>query len=621
MGKLNTVRGKLLAVLIPVIVVAGILNAAYMFWTTTADLKANNQQTLTTFENLLNQSLSSKAQDLAMSVELALNDDAVVSAFADRDRQRLSELTLPLYRQRLKPEYGIQQFHFHLPNAQSFFRAHKPGKHGDDLSGFRNTVLAANEGQAVKGLEVGRGGLGMRVVYPVEHDGDHVGSVELGASAMSIFRSAAEQTGVQFAVGVKEAVFEDAGRFEGQSSDRVRGDTIYFTYSGDRARSALEALPAGDPGEYVALEGRTYRVERLPLTDYSDERVGSILAFKDVTAGWTAAERQVWIQGVSVVGAIVLVLALLSVLTSRIIVQPIRRMQEGLEAIASGSGDLTRRLTLDGRDEVAEAADAFNHLMEKLQGQMQDNRAHSQQLASASEELTTSAGGLQESAQNQSQRVDEVSQSIQEVNGVVQDVANNISEVSQAAGQVNQQAQRGNEATQKASEQMASLRSTTDDVNQISETIQSIAKKTDLLALNAAIEAANAGEAGQGFAVVADEVRKLAEQTSTATSQIGDILKQFHARVDENTTTMNEVTDAMEGIRQQAESTDEKANQIASAAEELAATMSETTDNLGEIREAADSVTSSVEEIHQAASQVDHMARELAEISQQFRLE
>jgi methyl-accepting chemotaxis protein len=299
--------------------------------------------------------------------------------------------------------------------------------------------------------------------------------------------------------------------------------------------------------------------------------------------------------------------------------RPIKALRQEMARIADN--DLSQAVAQTESTELGDLQAATEEMRITLNSQMRSNREQSNQLAAASEELNASAGGLAESAEAQSKRSEEVSGSVQEVNKVVQDVANNISEVSDAAGKVNQQAQDGNKSAERASKQMEELKATTESVDQITGTIQDIAKKTDLLALNAAIEAANAGEQGKGFAVVADEVRQLAEQTSTATGEINGILEKFRNQVDESTSTMEQLSGAMETIRSQAESTDQMANQIASAAEELAATMSETTDNLGEIQQTADAVTDSVEQIRQAAGQVDQMARQLAEIVQEFQLQ
>jgi len=315
------------------------------------------------------------------------------------------------------------------------------------------------------------------------------------------------------------------------------------------------------------------------------------------------------------------ILAVISLFIRRFVSRPLDRMQTGMETVSAGQGDLTQRLETRTTDETGQVARAFNGLMDKFQSQMRTSQEQSNQLAAASEELTASAEGLETTAGDQAERVDRTANSIQEVNQVVQDVANNIAEVSTAAGQVDTDSQSGSEAVAKAGQQMAQLKETTEDAHKITTTIHSITKKTDLLALNAAIEAANAGEAGEGFAVVADEVRKLADQTSRATDEIGTILQRFQSQVDENATTLEELTNVMGEIRHHAEHTNQMANQIAAAAEEMAATMGETADNLGEMDSAAQSVTDSVSQIRGAADEVDNLARQLGEVVARFRLE
>ncbi|MFN2312148.1 MAG: cache domain-containing protein, partial [Spirochaetia bacterium] len=125
-------------------------------------------------------SVESELAYLSLAVRTLTENPEISAQFAEQNRAELLDM-LEGYNRDLMATYGIAQFQFHVPPATSFLRYHAPQNFGDDLSSFRATVVEANSQQRpVVGLEVGRGGPGMRVVYPVFHDGEHIGSVEFG---------------------------------------------------------------------------------------------------------------------------------------------------------------------------------------------------------------------------------------------------------------------------------------------------------------------------------------------------------------------------------------------------------------------------------------------------------
>ena len=78
-----------------------------------------------------------------------------------------------------------------------------------------------------------------------------------------------------------------------------------------------------------------------------------------------------------------------------------------------------------------------------------------------------------------------------------------------------------------------------DQVCRISDTINSIAKTTNMLALNASIEAEHAGEAGRTFAVVAAEIKKLSLDSRSAAQQITGTVNSLSSEADKLTDEIN----------------------------------------------------------------------------------
>jgi methyl-accepting chemotaxis protein len=256
----------------------------------------------------------------------------------------------------------------------------------------------------------------------------------------------------------------------------------------------------------------------------------------------------IWITCLVALGAVFIVGSILS----NNIVQPLNRSVQMLRDIASGGGDLTRRLNIRSQDEMGTQASWFNMLLEKLQGMVREIKEHADELTDVSRRISlvstntaSLAGGMKQTAQNSTQFIQKVSSSLhsamassEETSEAVRNIAAALEEMSVAINEVAKNCQheseiamRANEKTRKAAADISALEEMTKEIGTITGLIQDIADKTNLLALNAAIQAASAGEAGRGFSVVANEVKELARQTSSATKEIDSQIQKIRETV------------------------------------------------------------------------------------------
>ncbi len=242
------------------------------------------------------------------------------------------------------------------------------------------------------------------------------------------------------------------------------------------------------------------------------------------------------------------------------------------------------------------------------------------QTASSAEELATKVEQVSHGANEQKERVISTSVAMEEMNATVIEVSQNAAKAHIQAEKTQEKAREGaglveevvgaignvNTVSSQLSENMKSLGKQAEDIGSVMSVISDIADQTNLLALNAAIEAARAGEAGRGFAVVADEVRKLAEKTMSATTEVGNSIRNIQQSTSVNITHFDKARDLINSATELANTSGQALAEIRNLAEDNA-------DLIAVIATAAEEQSATSEEITLSVTEVNHIASTIAE--------
>ena len=282
--------------------------------------------------------ISIEKRDLSMAAKLLLHDKTVLKLFVEQKRSDLLDYLLPIYQNELKKNFGIKQFQFHLPPATSFLRLHKPGKFGDDLSSFRKTVVEANSKQKIiSGLEVGRGGLGMRLVYPLHFEGKHIGTMEFGTDFNEILKRIAKKVGGTFAIGVSQDVFKKAGRFNNSDNDFIKDNLVFYSFSDDSAKELLKDFSINSGVKFIEKGNKEYAVVSTPIEDYSNSKIGFVTFFKDETELINNNTQNIIIGALLPLFMATIVLTLLVVIINKKLTKPLYELVSYTEELGTGN--------------------------------------------------------------------------------------------------------------------------------------------------------------------------------------------------------------------------------------------------------------------------------------------
>lgn len=408
----------------------------------------------------------------------------------------------------------------------------------------------------------------------------------------------------------------------------------------DMAKRVMELSAKGDKQAAIELFAKEATKTRSGATDAMEK----IAVFNAKHANELAVDGEnAYKSTLTIVGTVALLMifavGVTGYMIGRSIVKPVHAMKDSMLEVIT-TLDFTKRIDAGSKDEIGQAAKAYNALLDRLHANFRQIKGDVDQVSRSAAEMTTSADQIAQGSSIQSEAASSMAASIEQLTVSISHIAERAKETRVLARTAGDLADSGSQvivssiakindiagSAKLAAEKISELKRQSESISTVVTVIKEVADQTNLLALNAAIEAARAGEQGRGFAVVADEVRKLAETTSGSTRAISSLLSGVQESAGNAHNSMTSMVALVEEGIEGAKAAGTAIERIRSGTQDVVVMVSEISDAVVEQGQASDHIAQQVERIAQmteenssSASNSAAAAKELNDIAISIR--